>query len=196
MDLRNQTQLYLGLWERETYFCLREALAGCSWCIDIGAGAGELSILFRKSGCPTVIAVDPQEAELDLLRANLGLNSLRISDVQVVHGFVGTADKAGYSRLDRLGVDPAQPGFIKIDVDGAELDVLASGTDLLNSATKLDLLLETHSKELETRCILFLAQAGFETMVIKNAWWRLFVPEARPLDHNRWLRATKSKLLR
>ena len=32
-----------------------------------------------------------------------------------------------------------------------------------------------------------LESAGYAVTVIKNAWWRVFVPEQRPIPHNRWL---------
>jgi len=28
--------------------------------------------------------------------------------------------------------------------------------------------------------------------IIKDAWWRVIVPEMRPIEHNRWLWATKN----
>ena len=80
--------------------------------------------------------------------------------------------------------------MIKIDVEGAELDVLKSGNSILNNEN-VNLLIETHSKDLENDCVNFLENLNFNIKIIKNAWWRIFIPEYRPVDHNRWLWATK-----
>jgi hypothetical protein len=42
INLRSQIQLYLGLWERETYRAIRRAALTAEWFVDIGAGKGEL----------------------------------------------------------------------------------------------------------------------------------------------------------
>jgi hypothetical protein len=49
------------------------------------------------------------------------------------------------------------------------------------------LLIETHSLALETACARFLDELHYSVIVIPNAWWRKFIPELRPTDHNRWL---------
>ena len=95
-----------------------------------------------------------------------------------------------YVTLDSLNLDRDKPGFIKIDVDGPECDVLDSGARLLSKAD-VCLLVETHSLELELGCIDRLEKLGYVCSVIRNAWWRIFVPEQRPIAHNRWLWAEK-----
>jgi hypothetical protein len=37
----------------------------------------------------------------------------------------------------------------------------------------------------------FLERLGYTCRVIKNAWWRLLIPEQRPIEHNRWFIAEK-----
>lgn len=67
-------------------------------------------------------------------------------------------------------------------MDGYEADVLKSGEKLLSEG-KVDLLIETHSKELEDECIGWLNERGYRCEVIDNAWWRFVVPEQRPTAH-------------
>jgi methyltransferase FkbM-like protein len=105
--------------------------------------------------------------------------------------YVGIHGDAGQVSLDSLAAALLGRGFIKIDVDGAELDVLRSGPECL-SRTGLDLLVETHSSQLEVECTDLLKRHGFECLVVRNAWWRTILPEQRPIDHNRWLWATRS----
>jgi hypothetical protein len=104
---------------------------------------------------------------------------------------VGTANHPNYLFLDALELEKTERGFIKIDVEGHEMDVLQSGERLLCSAT-VDLLIETHSKILEEQCLKWLVSKGYHCEVIMNAWWRAMIPEKRPIDHNRWLWATNA----
>jgi hypothetical protein len=48
INLRFQTQLYLGLWERETYSAIRRAAQSAEWFVDVGAGKGELCVFFAR----------------------------------------------------------------------------------------------------------------------------------------------------
>jgi hypothetical protein len=66
------------------------------------------------------------------------------------------------------------------------VDVLRSGRQLLANGP-IDVLVETHSAKLENDCIQFLERLNYSCAIIKNAWWRIFIPELRPIAHNRWL---------
>ena len=110
-----------------------------------------------------------------------------MSKVVISNQFVGT--DSGHACLDDVPVDREKRGFIKIDVDGAELDVLQSGESLLSS-DRIDLLVETHSQKLECACERLLTGFGYRVRVVKNGWYRAVIPELRPTQHNRWLWAT------
>jgi hypothetical protein len=186
IDLRSQTQIFLGLWERETYWAIRRAAARAQWFLDVGAGRGELCIFFAKlSRVKRIIAIDPSHAEVQGLLKNISSNDIASNRIDVLEKFVGTVNDDGYVRIDQLNIIPSARGFIKIDVDGFELDVLRSGRGLLSQGN-VDLLIETHSRDLEKSCIEFLENLGYKCRVIKNAWWRLLIPEQRPIEHNRW----------
>jgi hypothetical protein len=192
LDLQHQTQVYLGLWERETYKYLRKAADRCVWMVDVGAGKGELCLYFLKnSRAEKIIAFEPQDSEIKVIRSNLALNGAQENEIVAVSNkFIGTADDPRYAALDELDVDKGKRGFIKIDVDGYETDALKSGDRLL-SGRNVDLLVETHSKRLEEECIEWLDAKGYRCEIVKNAWWRFVVPEQRPgTTHNRWLWAT------
>ena len=77
-----------------------------------------------------------------------------------------------------------------MDVDGAEAEIL-KGATALNRMAGVRWLIETHSKDLERECVKQLEAAGFENRIIRNAWWRVVIPELRPIEHNRWLAAWK-----
>jgi hypothetical protein len=95
--------------------------------IDVGAGKGELCVLaLLQEKMQHVQAFEPQESETELLAQNMEANGVGTPDTLTVSNqFVGMNDAVGISKLDRLKM-PQGPGFIKIDVEGAELDVLKS----------------------------------------------------------------------
>jgi hypothetical protein len=95
--------------------------------------------------------------------------------------------------LDSLMPSIHYPCLIKVDVDGAEVDVLA-GARMLNTQPGVRWLIETHSAELEAGCVRQLESFGFTTRIVPNAWWRVLVLETRPIAHNRWLVAWKDSL--
>ena len=123
---------------------------------------------------------------------NLLLNNEHKNErLLISSNFIGCARQENYDTLDQLALSLDEPGFIKVDVDGQELDVLNSGKKLLAKG-HVSILLETHSKKLEDDNIKLLKSLGFHIKMIKNAWWRFIIPEQRPIPHNRWLWAWKS----
>lgn len=191
VDLRHNTQLLLGLLERETYGCITEAAGRCHWAIDVGAGTGELVLrLLKGSPAEVVIAVEPKAEAREAILQNLRLNGLDAGRLEIKDCCLGQTQGSHFSTLDALAMPLSGRGFIKIDVDGAEVDVLQSGNHSL-ARGNLDLLVETHSAALERGCLELLEQNGFSCHVIKNAWWRTLLPELRPIAHNRWLWGTR-----
>ena len=110
-------------------------------------------------------------SEISALKRNLQLNCFSGEDVRVFQKFASSNRGPEFMRLDEVEVNRNRPGFVKIDVDGAELDVLESGSNLLTGG-KMDILIETHSASLEESCIQWLSNHHFVSRVIKNAWWR------------------------
>jgi len=191
INLRSQTQLFLGLWERETYEAIRQAASRATWFIDVGAGRGELVIYFAKlKHVSKIIAIEPSYGEAQYLRNNINYNGIGLNKIEVIEKFAGTGKGDSYVTIDQLGMIPSFRGLLKIDVDGFELDVLQSAQQVLSQGNA-DLLIETHSAELEGNCIKFLETVDYSCRVIKNAWWRALIPEQRPTGHNRWLFAEK-----
>jgi len=193
LDLQTQTQLYLGLWERETHKYIKEAARTCEWVVDVGAGKGELCLYFLKSSkAARIWAFEPQTAETDIFWRNLALNGEQdTARITISNKFVGTKMDSNHIQLDSLQVETNNLGFLKIDVDGKEVDVLKSG-ELLLSHNQVCVLVETHSRQLEEECVDLLTLWGYTVLIVKNAWWRFIIPEQRPCPHNRWLWARRA----
>jgi hypothetical protein len=188
LDLHIELQIYAGLYEHETYADVRRMARGCRSFVDLGAAKGEFSIYFlRRAGIEQVIAVEPAERERGFFEANLGLNSLQADPRLKIHaGFAGEGPGPQWRTLDALTSGLPAPLFIKIDIDGPEAAVLATGRDTL-AAKDCRLLIETHSPEAELGCDRQLRDLGYRTRIISPAWWRIILPEHRPIPHNRWL---------
>lgn len=193
LDLQHQTQVYLGLWEQETYSYISKAATSCEWMVDVGAGKGELCLYFLKnSHAECIIALEPQDSEIEIIKSNLSLNGEQHNlAITISDKFVGTAGGPLYTSLDALDVDQSKRGFLKVDVDGYELEVLNSGDKLLSEGN-VDLLVETHSKSLEKECLEWLKKKGYRCEIINNARWRFAIPEQRPIPHNRWIWGTRA----
>jgi hypothetical protein len=182
MAPRSSVQFLVGLQERETYPYIRLAARHAHWAIDIGAWHGELCLyLASRDRRIETIAVEPN---LDAqLRSNIALNGGL--PVRIVAQAIGTG--SGMMPLDDIETTSHNPGFIRIDTDGAELDILHSGERMLRAKQPM-LLIETHSHSLEDGCIAYISRVGYRTInIIPNAWWRALIPEQRPIEHNRWL---------
>jgi hypothetical protein len=84
--------------------------------------------------------------------------------------------------LDGYAAEFQAPGFVKIDVEGGELDVLRGARRVLVDQ-RPSLIVETHSAELERLCGRFLVEHGYRPLVVKQrSVWK-----ERRLQNNRWL---------
>jgi hypothetical protein len=188
LDLTYECQAWLGIAEREVQGWLGRLSSDIRTGMDIGAAAGEYAMYFlSKTSARRVLAFEPQPSVMEQLRFNLSLNGLADDPrVTLYRSYVGTKIADDHCTLDSLSGLIRQPCLVKIDVDGGESDVLAGAGELLRERDTR-WLIETHSRELEEDCRRVLLRAGFTTVVVPNAWWRWFIPEQRPIPHNRWL---------
>ena len=193
MDIDPETKLQrlLGLDEQEiqnefTDFSKKSALY-----IDVGASDGYYGLIYKKynpAGKVILIEADPKLAPEQ--KANMEKNGLG-DRVDYLSLFVASHDDDRHVTIDSLTAKEQAPTvFIKIDVEGAELDVLQGAKQALKDYACF-VLIETHSKQLEIDCSAFLGSFGYKVNIVDNAWWRAFVPESRQIEHNRWLTAVK-----
>lgn len=196
LDAQSQLQVILGFWEAELGKYFRKIFQSCEWFIDVGAGRGEHAIaMLRSRKMRKVIAFEPIPSEREFFKSNLELNGFSNDDrIEISEAFVSDTAGGGQKRLSDLQVNKNLPGAIKIDVDGAEIQVLRGALDLFSThQNTLMLIIETHSSQLERECSEMLANQGFKVEIIKNAFWRKVLPEYRPIEHNRWLFAERHR---
>lgn len=187
IDPARQTQLWLGLYEREVQGWLEQMTRGAAAAVDIGAAEGEYTLYLLLRTDARVIAVEPLAESRQLLRANLALNNVHDTErLEVVTDYLGTTEWTRPQTLDSIVAGLPRPLFVKMDVDGSELDILRSGDGVV-SDRQVRWLIETHSPQLERDCLDVFRQAGRHGLIVDNAWWRALLPEERPIEQNRWL---------
>jgi len=149
----------------------------------------------------SVIAFEPHPKACAQFERNLALNPGLGSRIALLrlslgrqpadgHALASAGGQSTVCALDTLVTsgNVAPPGFVKIDVDGAEVEVLLGMAGVTERAKPI-VLVETHGLKLEQDCLTLLAERGYQTTIIKNAGWRTLYPEPRPSVHNRWLLA-------
>ena len=166
--------------------------------LDIGANIGDLTVPMSRAAGPgeRVYAVESHAATYQILCANLALNNIQnvkplncfvadSADVDMAgpwgkFGFVSEVWGASVVALDTLGLPSCS--FMKIDVDGKELEVLRSAGQLIDRCRPV-LYFENDSRE---RSAALLDHA----MTLKyDLYWHaapIFEPDnffGNPVDH-------------
>jgi hypothetical protein len=192
LDRRIDLQREFGLYEVEARRFYRRNVRRDSIVFDVGAFDGYSALVFAQlAAAGHIFSFEPDPAARDRMTANLALNPELAKRVTILPLFVGNGtvvQGVPSVRLDQLiadGTVPA-PTFVKIDVDGPEVQVLEGMTATL-AAARCAMFVEVHSADLEHACTDALKSAGYTVRLVRNAWWRLLYPELRPLELNRWL---------
>lgn len=185
---------YTGLWEPEATRCICSKIRPGTVAVDVGAHTGYYTLLFAKRVGPQgqVLAFEPEERGLDFLRKNIAMNGrenvtvwpVALSNrtgrlVEKECGFFISEDDQADGKSCGLEVrvfdDLARQGgldrvdIVKIDVEGAELDVLEGMQQTLDRWHP-GILLEVHPAKITRNCgrsveelNAFLARHGYET---------------------------------
>ena len=157
-------------WNEAEYQAFRAAVEPGAVALDVGANVGAYTLLLGRWVRPggRVYAFEPAREAFDGLTRHVGLNGLG-DDVTCVRaaaaartgtallavdGLSGAnrlADEAGGERVETVTLDDfcrregIRPSFIKIDVEGAELDVLRGARATIAAAGgELALFVEMH----------------------------------------------------
>jgi len=144
-------------WERSTFTFLERCLSADSVCLDIGAWIGPTA-LFAAQRCRAVYCIEPDPVAYERLLANIRLNE--VGNVLPFHGALSVhnarvqiANERGFGNsMTRVRAAPAGGGatvlglglgsfidwwgieridLLKMDIEGAEFDLVPSIIDLL-----------------------------------------------------------------
>jgi FkbM family methyltransferase len=183
---------WLGFHEYDKMRLFEKTIKRGDVVFDIGAHVGLYTLLASQlvGRAGRVFAFEPVPRNLFFLKEHLRIN--RISNVTVFEAAV--ADRCGETHFDlgpnslmgrmsengglrvrTVGLDElasrgelADPQFMKIDVEGAELQVLAGARDMLARARPA-LFIDTHCPDRHQQCCLTLAAHGYELRAIGGA---------------------------
>jgi FkbM family methyltransferase len=168
IDWKRFRSFVYGTWEPDVVSAIVSALKPGMTAIDVGAHIGYYTILFAKCVGPTgqVLSLEPFPANFGLLQKNVQLNQLQqvqtfpkavfsrtgeltisvpddLSDsgnASVVHNQGAKQFHVSAITLDSLH---ARPDFLKVDVEGAEYDVLLGGKETI-ARSRPKMLIELH----------------------------------------------------
>ena len=194
LNLKIHLRVQLGLYEREIAGIVRELIKPGDVCYDIGSNVGYYTTTLAKLAYPgKVFGFEPDDRIFPLLQSTLRWNRRLRPTINIFPYFLGdNADGKRRFTLDLLVYKEnfPPPDFIKMDIEGAEIDTLRGAERLLKEHSP-KFVIETHGKDIEDQCIGLLRSNGYEVTVIdQNA----LISEHRPLDHNRWIAAVKEKV--
>lgn len=183
VDFATDTRLFLGLYELELNRAIRSLCAPGSKCFDVGAYNGYDSLALGNLGATEVVAFEVVAEAAETTRRNLAANPQLPTKFEVEEAFVSNRSGDGQVAIDDYVEKSFVPDFLKIDIEGAELSAL-EGMPKLLAERKPHILIETHGREVEAGCVTLLRDSGYDPKVVNPRSW---LPDHRPLDHNRWL---------
>jgi FkbM family methyltransferase len=229
---------FTGIYEPPVTRVVQAYLSGGAVCVDAGANWGYFTLVAAAAvgAAGRVIALEPDPRMRDALEENVDLNGfVQVATLAVaaashegrgrLAGYADSSANRGVSRLadanasgpvfdvrcatiDDLTADVRRVDLLKIDVEGAEYDVLRGMRDGLASSRYGAIVLELHPELLRARgvspaaCIDLLRDAGYEGWTIDvspRTYRRARDPRVRcdellgPLDA--WTRAPWPHLL-
>jgi FkbM family methyltransferase len=202
-------KLALGVFEPETVDAVKAFLRPGGTFVDVGAHVGFFSLLGAKlvGGAGRVIAVEPDPGNAESLRRNLELNQYdQVHVEQVALGAeAGTAelyiaeDSGQHSLLARSGksvsvevrtldelwtaADMPPLDVIKIDVEGAELDMLRGAKETLRRWPRVVVLMDIHPRlgVSPAEVLDALSEVGLEVFHVKPPYRTPVVADRCPL---------------
>ncbi len=193
IDPRVQADVVVGAYERRLSRHVHSILRRGDTAFDVGSHLGYFGILMAAAvgSGGSVVCFEPDPGLHQALQENVARNQGRIAaDVSVARVAVGAApgktsfETGGHSTRGRLSdtgdvevevttLDEAvasfgMPRFVKVDVEGGELEVLVGGPGLVASR-QASFGIEIHSRALGTACKGLLEDAGYECRFITEA---------------------------
>ena len=188
---RTSLRRVFGLYESELNPWLTRALKRADLVLDVGANDGYFtfgcaSAMARASTPVRVIGFEPVPIHVEQLEAARHQQRFTDEQVTIVPKMVGNEEGEGITRLDSLfdKFGTSKRPMIKIDVEGAEIDVLEGADRWIRADTML--LIEVHKREYLDQIRSMLAGRTAPMVQVDQRAHPLLGREQRDLD-NWWL---------
>jgi FkbM family methyltransferase len=192
LDPRLHKEMLSGRFEPQIQRTIQELLSEGDTAFDVGAHLGyfSLSMATRVGGSGHVVAFEPNPSVAERLRRNvvqpasslgsivtpvataLGAQSGRLPFASGADSSTGRLSPDGdldveVTTLDEVAERFGEPRLVKIDVEGAEVDVLRGGRRLI-ARRFAAFVIEAHSEHLEQACVRLLESLGYRCGRIQN----------------------------
>jgi hypothetical protein len=189
MNPRVSLRKAFGFYEHELNVWLERALGRVSRVIDVGANDGYFTFgcaaALARRGIPAeIVAFEPQARHVGALRAGAVRRSRDGVHIDVVQSMVGKAITESTTTLDSLPAPDRDHTLIKIDVEGAELEVIAGAESWLRPSNLF--VIEVHCHEYLAQLRNAFASRGLTLRQIEQQPLPLLGRDLRDVD-NRWL---------
>ena len=185
IDFAYQTRLFLGIYEQELWPHFRAFLHPGMKAFDIGGQDGYYALLINRLTGAEVVSFECDATHIPRLEETLARNSGKL---RAVRSFIGYPARPGVTTLDEASRAYFRPDFIKMDVEGAEAEILRGASETLASGPSL--IVEVHGLEIERECLSILRSAGYAVRIVDQR--SRFANPGRTLSHNRWLVCARS----
>jgi hypothetical protein len=185
VEPRAPVHIYFGTAEVEIARHLRRlAKPGCR-CFDIGGHNAYYAMILARLTNEPVWSFEFDPIGIDRMRRNLALNpSIEpLVSVRQVYLSYEANSAVNADTLDGIVAREsiARPDLLKIDVEGAEANILRGAQDVLLSRPHL--IIETHGRAVERECVEILDPLGYRSLVVGQ---RRRLREHRSPE-NRWI---------
>ena len=142
MNPRNSMWKVFGIYEHELNPWLDQVLQCVSRVLDVGANDGYFTFgcaaAFRRLGkTGVIVAFEPEQQHINTLRDSLGKQPIEATQITLLQTLVGGEVRPGVTTFDSVRWETGDPEYrnntlVKIDVEGAELEVLNGASSWLN----------------------------------------------------------------
>ena len=194
MNPCNSLRKIFGLYEHELNDWLEQALRRVSRVIDIGANDGYFTFgcaaAFQRLGkTGEIIACEPQDCHVTMLRKSVASQEPARIRLEIIQALVGKELKPGMITLDSLRPAADDPNdkvssLVKIDVEGAEVDVIEGGRSWLEPSNLF--VIEVHRNRLADLLHDLFAEKGLKLVRLNQQRLRVIGSELRERE-NFWL---------
>lgn len=189
MNPRNSLRKVFGLYEHELNAWLESALRLTNRVIDVGANDGYFTFgcaaaFRRRQAKSEIIAFEPDAEHFRSLSSSLHGQPKGLVEFELIPSFAGAHDTADSKTLDSLSCPDRTKTLIKIDVEGAEEDVLAGASSWLRPGNYF--LIEVHKEHFLESIPRLFASHGLMLGQIDQRPLRFIGRETRD-EQNWWL---------
>jgi hypothetical protein len=187
MNPRDSLRKILGLYEHELNRWLEQALRRVMRVIDVGANDGYFTFgsaaTFRRLGkTGEIIGFEPQAHHVRKLKDSIAGQGRSDISIKIIHALVGRDVDDGVTTLDALHTTDRRNTLVKIDVEGAELDVIMGAGSWLNPSNLF--VIEVHEEKFLTKLKETFAERGHRLLQIDQRPLPLLGRDIR--DENNW----------